>query len=108
MKGLIQLSACLTDTTENWPQKNRKKEGGKKKKVIPFKSLKAINFLKKGKNTNKTKQNLPPNNLPAKLTHLWVFTPHVSTHGCSGRNLCPTQLTALGFHLIMSELDVLL
>lgn len=55
MKGLIQLSACLTDTTENWPQKNRKKEGGKKKKVIPFKSLKAINFLKKGNNTNKTK-----------------------------------------------------
>lgn len=57
---------------------------------------------------NKSQNTKARHELLAKLTHLWMFTPHMSTHGCSGRNLCPTQLTALGFHLIVSELYVFL
>lgn len=41
-------------------------------------------------------------------TNLWVFASQVSIHGCAGGHLCPTEVTRLGLHLLVGQVDVLL
>lgn len=40
--------------------------------------------------------------------HLWVFATEVAVHGGAGGNLGPAEVTRLRFHLLVSQVDVLL
>ena len=40
--------------------------------------------------------------------HLGVFATEVAVHGGAGGHLSPTEVTRLGFHLLVSQVDVLL
>lgn len=41
-------------------------------------------------------------------SHLWVFAPHVAVHGGSRGHLGAAQVAALGLHLLVGQLHVLL
>lgn len=45
---------------------------------------------------------------PTVRTHLRVFASQMSVHGRAGGHLGPTEVTRLGLHLLVSQVDVLL